>query len=261
MKSQLVILLILVSSLLAANTDQQCDSLLQQCNQFKTKCSPDVVSIGSCCDLTTLPLSKAPSGVYQITSNCSCGSPFTAAVDVYCDMDTTDGGWMTIQKNIKDSVKYFEDKKWKDYEEGFGDLKSSKFWYGLKALHCFTQRGKWELRIDFQFENKTWSHLHYKTFSVGSTSKEYPLIIGGFTGITPDDPFVTHPLNGQRFSTVDNDNDKRSSNCASSYAGWWHNSCFHLNPNTQPPHINTNSKGFNSLSMEMKIRPRDCIIQ
>ena len=33
MKSQLVILLILVSSLLATNADQQCDNLLQQYNQ------------------------------------------------------------------------------------------------------------------------------------------------------------------------------------------------------------------------------------
>ena len=38
---------------------------------------------------------------------------------------------MLVQRSIKDGVKYFEDKKWKDYEEGFGDLNSSKFWYGL----------------------------------------------------------------------------------------------------------------------------------
>jgi len=40
MKGQLVILLILVSSLLATIADQQCVNLLQQCNQFKTKCDP-----------------------------------------------------------------------------------------------------------------------------------------------------------------------------------------------------------------------------
>ena len=58
MKSQLVILLILVSSLLATNADQQCDNLLQQCNkqcnQFKTKCSPDMITIRSCCDLVSI---------------------------------------------------------------------------------------------------------------------------------------------------------------------------------------------------------------
>ena len=79
-------------------------------------------------------------------------------------------------------------------------------WYGLNALNCFIETGQWELRIDFQFENKTWSHLHYnKQFKVGSSSAEYPLTIGGFTGITPTDPFVIH--NRMSFSTSDNDND------------------------------------------------------
>ena len=262
MKSQLVILLILVtvvSSLLATNADQQCDNLLQQCNQFKSQCNSDMITIRSCCDLTPLLHNKAPSGFYQIASNCSCGSPFTAAVDVYCDMDTGDGGWMVIQRNVKDEVNTFNN-KWKDYEEGFGDLTSSKFWYGLKALHCFTKIGQWELRIDFQFENKTWSHLHYNNFSVGMDSEEYPLAIGGFTGITTD-PFVTQPLNGRRFSTFDNDNDGNSLNCANNYGGWWHNSCTNIYPNRQPPHVYLNFKGYNLLLMEMKIRPRDCIIQ
>ena len=264
MKSQLVLQLMLVScSLLAANaTDhQQCDKLLHQCNQFKAQCSPDMMTPKSCCDLADLPLSKVPSAVYKITTNCSCGSPFTAAVDAYCDMDTTDGGWMVIQRNKKDGVKTFH-KKWKDYEEGFGNLNGDKLWYGLKALNCFTENGQWELRIDFQFENKTWSHLHYKQFKVGNTSAEYPLTIGGFTGITTDDPFATHPLNGMKFTTVDNDNDQRSgSNCASSFGGWWHNNCFHINPNRQPPRVHLNSKHYYPLSVEMKIRQHNCITQ
>ena len=268
MKSQLVILqLILVScSLLATNAPdhQQCDKLLHQCNhhcnQFRTQCTPDMMTLKSCCDLTNLPLSKTPSAVYQIMSNCSCGSPFTAAVDVYCDMNTTDGGWMVIQRNKKDGVKTF-DKKWKDYEEGFGDLSGDKLWYGLKALNCFTKAGQWELRIDFQFDNKTWSHLHYKQFKVGSSSAEYPLTIGGCTGITTD-PFVTHPLNGMRFSTKDNDNDQDSGDCAAShYDGWWHNNCYHIDLNRQPPQVYLNSKWYDLLSVEMKMRQHDCISQ
>ena len=208
MKSQLVKLqLLLVSSLLATNaTDhQQCDELLSHCNQLKTQCTPDTMTVRSCCDLINFPLSKAPSGVYQIMTNCSCGSPFTAAVDVYCDMDATDGGWIVIQRNIKDGVKTFN-KTWKDYEEGFGDLNGDKLWYGLKALHCFTKTGQWELRIDFQFTNGTWSHLHYNHFSVGNTSQDYKLNIGGFTGTTTEH-FTYH--SGKRFSTADH-GDKKS---------------------------------------------------
>ena len=95
-------------SLLATNATghQQCDKLLyhcnHHCNQFRTQYTPDMVTLKSCCDLISLPLSKAPSGVYQIMTNCSCGSPFTSAVGVYCDMNTTDGGWMVIKRNKKE---------------------------------------------------------------------------------------------------------------------------------------------------------------
>ena len=262
MKSQLVILLVLVSSLLATNADQQCDNLLQQCSQFKTKCSPDMITIRSCCDLVHLPRSKAPSGIYQIVSNDSCESSHytTISIDVYCEMDTSNGGWIVVHRNIKDGKNSFRSKRWKDYEEGFGGLNDNKFWYGLKELHRFTQTGQWELRIDFQFENGTKSYLHYNTFSVGTESQEYPLTIGGFTGTTTD-PFVTDPLNGQRFSTFDNDNDRSSVNCAANSGGWWYSKCYHIAPNRQPPYVFLNSKWYNTLSMDMKIRPRDCIIQ
>ncbi|XP_065918806.1 fibrinogen-like protein A [Dysidea avara] len=260
MKSQLqlVILLILVSSLQAVNADQQCDYLLQQCNQLKAKCRPETTTIKSCCDLTNFPLSKAPSAVYQM--KCKCGGRFTTA-DVYCDMDTSDGGWIVIQRNIKDDVNTFN-KTWEEYEEGFGSLTRTKLWYGLQALHCFTQTGHWELRIDFQFDNHTWSHLHYNTFSVGSARQEYPLTIGGFTGTTTTDPAVTVPINGRNFSTYDNDNDGKSDgSCASSVGGWWYDHCSHLHPNRQPPRLYLNSKDHYLRVMEMKIRPHNCITQ
>ena len=249
-------------SLLATNaTDhQQCDKLLHHHNQFKAHCMPHMMTPKSCCDLADLPVSRAPSAVYQIMTNCSCGSPFTAAVDVYCDMGTTDGGWMVIQRNKKDGVHTFK-KTWKDFEEGFGDLNGDKMWYGLKALNCFTETGQWELWVDFQFENKTWSHLHYKQFKVGSSSDEYPLTIGGFTGITPEDPFVTHPLNNMKFTTSDNDNDQNSGNCAVNHGGWWYNNCYQINPNYQPPYALLNSNNYYPLSVEMKMRQHDCISQ
>ena len=118
MKSQLQLVIlkfILVScSLLATNaTDhQQCDTLLHQCNhycnQFRVQCTTDMMTLKSFCDLSNFPLNKTLSAVYKIMTNCSCGSPFTAAVDVYCDMDTTDGGWMVVQRNKKDGVHTFK---------------------------------------------------------------------------------------------------------------------------------------------------------
>ena len=63
----------------------------------------------------------------------------------------------------------------------------------------------WEIRLNYQFNNKTWSYLHYNQFSVGSASEEYPLTVGGFTGVSRD-LFALRPLNRKKFSTPDNDN-------------------------------------------------------
>ena len=109
--------------------------------------------------------------------------------------------------------------------------------------------------MDYQYNDKTWSYLHYNQFSAGSTSEEYPLTVGGFTGVSSD-WFANH--NGMKFSTPDNDNDKHSSyNCAAGRkGGWWYSSCGHININRQPPKV-----GISVLFSEMKIRPKDCITQ
>ena len=176
--------------------------------------------------------------------------------NVYCDMITDDGGWIVIQRNRKSSQLSFN-KNWREYEEGFGDL-NKDFWAGLELMHTLTQRGQWEMRVDYQKNDKTWSYLHYNQFSVGSASEEHPLTVGGFTGIGTDE--FNHPsyiLNGMKFTTPDNDNDRRSGNCAARYKnGWWYNDCFNININTQPPNV-----GRNVLFSEMKIRPNHCITQ
>ena len=62
-----------------------------------------------------------------------------------------------------------------------------------------------------------------------------------------------------KFSTPDNDNDKNSGNCAAKYkSGWWHNNCYTININRQPPFV---AIGGDALFSEMKIRPKDCITQ
>ena len=110
--------------------------------------------------------------------------------------------------------------------------------------------------MDFQINEETWSYLHYNQFSVGSANEEYPLTVGGFTGIGTK-WFVFRQHNGMKFSTPDNDNDGNSGNCAASYkSGWWHNNCYNININTRPPHVRGDV-----LFSEMKIRPKDCITQ
>ena len=203
------------------------------------------MTINNCCDLRAF---STRSGVYKLNRKTfSC-------IDVYCDMNTTNGGWIVIQRNKKDSLVDFN-RNWTDYEEGFGDL-NTEFWYGLENLHFLLKNKKWEMRVDYQNKDKTWSYLHYNQFSVGSASEEYPLTVGGFTGVGTD-RFASHPLNGMKFSTPDNDNDKDSGNCAAYYkSGWWYNYCHSININRQPPQV-----GSSVLFSEMKIRPKDCITQ
>ena len=73
-------------------------------------------------------------------------------------------------------------------------------------------------------------------FSVGSASEEYPLTVGGFTGVGNNQFIAVRTLNGMKFSTPDNDNNKDGSNCATKYSsGRWYNSCYCININKQPP--------------------------
>ena len=228
-------LVILTLSLLLVNAhdDQYCDNLLKQYYTFRSKCSPANITIDICCDLTGFPLNTTPSAVYQMKSctvPCEVSSFATVTVsiaDAYCDMTTDRGGWIVIQRNRKNSTVSFN-RNWTDYEKGFGDL-TSEFWYGLAAMHCLTQRGQWEMRVDYQKSDKTWSYLHYNQFSVGSASEEYPLTVGGFTGVGYNQflPKTNGNLNGMKFSTPDKDNDH---NCASNYKiGWWYNNCYYIN--------------------------------
>ena len=129
---------------------------------------------------------------------------------VYCDMTTDGGGWIVIQRNKKDSSVNFN-RNWVDYEKGFGNL-TTEFWYGLAAMHCLTQRGQWEMRLDYQFNNRSWIYIHYNQFYIGGANANYKLTVGGFAGIGIDD--FTYS-NNMYFSTPDKDNDLHSgSNCA-----------------------------------------------
>ena len=243
-------LVILTLSLLLVNAhdDHYCDNLYQN---FTDKCTPSMVTIKSCCELKIFSTDYAPSGVYKMSK----GS-FDNSVKVYCDMVTKEGGWIVIQRNKQDSSVNFN-RNWTDYEKGFGDL-NTEFWHGLESMHCLTQRGQWEMRVDYQKNDKTWSYLHYNQFSVGSASEEYPLTVGGFTGVGTDRlTEKSRPHHGMKFTTPDEDNDRKNYNCAAKYkSGWWYNDCYHANPNEQPPKV-----VGSALMTEMKIRPKDCIIQ
>ena len=111
------------------------------------------------------------------------------------------------------------------------------------------------MRVDYQFSNGSRSYLHYKQFRIESSSAKYQLVVGGFTRVGKDE-FDYH--NKMYFSTPDCDNDKHSSgSCAAlEKSGWWFNYCDDINLNERRIHVMGSS-----IFSEMKIRPKDCIIQ
>ena len=223
---------------------------------------PIVTSVnGSCCEVKSnkFKFSTSPlkSRVYSITNFCG---DCEAVAEGYCDAVTDEGGWLVVQRRQDGSVNF--NRGWVDYEEGFGSL-TGEFWYGLRPLHCLTNQGQWQLRIDFTFTNGTKSYLFYKSFSVGSANSQYQLSISGFTGITTD-PFTGSRLNGMKFSTKDRDNDRNAGNCAigRDAGGWWHNTCSSININ-HPTYksyysLNLNREWHSLPFIEMKIKPITC---
>ena len=221
---------------------------------------------GSCCEVKSnkfkFSATSLKSRVYNITNFCG-DCELTA--EGYCDAVTDGGRWLVVQRRQDGNVDF--NRGWVEYEEGFGSL-TGEFWYGLRPLHCLTNQGQWQLRIDFTFTNGTKSYLSYKHFSVGPANSQYQLSISGFTGITTD-PFTTHSLNGMKFTTKDRDNDKYGSkNCAVSVdggnaGGWWHYSCSHIHINHQYKSqysIYLNNKWYSLPFIEMKIKPITCNI-
>ena len=203
------------------------------------------------------------SGVYWL--NNFCGDECTKA-EAYCDTRNGGGGWLVVQRRQDGSVDF--NRIWLEYEDGFGNL-TGEFWYGLRALHCLTGQGSWEMRMDIKLANGKNIFLQYEQFKVASAKDKYKLTVGGFRGTTTD-PMAYH--NGMNFTTRDNDNDLRpEANCAvyhgvnSPIGGWWFRGCWvnAIAPNIYYNHKNgvyLNNKWHVFSFMEIKIRPHNCNI-
>ena len=221
--------------------------------------------ITSCCELSDFNFIFARGtdkpGVYLL--NNFCGYKRIKAV-VYCDTNNGGGGWLVVQRRQDGSVDF--NRGWGEYEDGFGKL-TGEFWYGLRALHCLTGQGGWEMRMDIKLANGTNIFLQYEQFKVASAKDKYKLTVGGFQGTTTD-PMAGH--NGMNFTTKDSDNDLWDRNCAIDYwgvsiptGGWWYNRCDQIHPNVFYESKNWIVLNRNWLPLhfiEMKIRPHNCNI-
>ncbi|KAI8488195.1 Fibrinogen- domains (FReDs) [Branchiostoma belcheri] len=155
------------------------------------------------------------SGVYTL------GSPLSG-VEVYCDMDTAGGGWTIIQRRMDGSVPF--NRTWEEYKHGFGN-KNGEYWLGNDNIHLLTTQKNYTLRVELMdWENQT-RYAEYDTFRVAGESDQYRLTVSGYSGTAGDSMKYN---NGQKFSTVDRDNDATSSRHCSQWrgqGGWWYRGC------------------------------------
>jgi len=221
-------------------------------SQISNTGSLPLTAIDNCCylgyDHFTFSKKTADSGVYLISN--FCGRHYNA--EAYCDTDNGGGGWLVVQRRLYGSVDF--NRTWADYANGFGNL-AGEFWYGLKALHCLTGQGGWEMRMDFTMTSgyrPSNIHLQYEEFKVASAKEKYNLTVGGFSGNYWD---IMAASSGMQFSTKNRDHDQDTDNKCGLHGGWWYGVC---------PSVVIHPNGFYNepgySSTEIKIRPVNCNI-
>uniref|UniRef100_A0A182P832 Fibrinogen C-terminal domain-containing protein n=1 Tax=Anopheles epiroticus TaxID=199890 RepID=A0A182P832_9DIPT len=149
-------------------------------------------------------------------------------LEVYCDQDFEDGGWIVIQNRFDGFVNF--NRSWEKYRDGFGDI-GTEYWLGLDEIHRLTVAVPHEIAFvaeSFKGERR-WAR--YSLFEVAGETERYRLQkLGVYSGTLGDE--FTYNL-GMQFSTYDQDHDQYGDvNCAHrTAAGWWHRSCTRINLN------------------------------
>ncbi|XP_068105083.1 ficolin-1-like isoform X2 [Hyperolius riggenbachi] len=182
-------------------------------------------------------------------------------LEVLCDMHNDGGGWIVFQRRVDGSVDFYRD--WKAYKTGFGS-RLTEFWLGNDNIHQLTSSGTWELRVDLQDSDFVQFSAKYNSFKILGESEKYKLVLGSFAGGNAGDSLSHH--SGMMFTTLDQDNDPDSINCATLHkGGWWYRGCHasNLNGLYMPGKKLAMSASWSSAKkihysfqqIEMKIRP------
>ncbi|XP_037726832.1 angiopoietin-related protein 7-like [Drosophila subpulchrella] len=179
------------------------------CTESMSKITDDLLK----CNRQDSCPSEGPSDIYKI--NLKEIGTFEAP----CSSD----GWLTIQKRFDGSENF--DRPWKDYKEGFGNIRG-EFFIGLEKLHVMTRERPHELYIKLGKVDGSTGYAHYDEFKIGSELESYVLSIGTYNG-TVGDSLDDH--RNQKFTTFDRNNNKYNYfNCpGDEWGGWWYKDCAH----------------------------------
>ncbi|XP_059148745.1 ficolin-1-like [Physella acuta] len=151
----------------------------------------------------------------------------SSGLEVMCDTQTDGGGWTVIQRRFNGQTNFY--RGWEEYKYGFGDFDVGEFWLGNDNIHRLTSLRRYELRVDFKFNNTDY-FAQYSSFRVYGEQERYRLKVSGYLGTAGDS--LTDKHNNLTFSTFDKDNDLYYGNCAQIFHGaWWYCACHHVNLN------------------------------
>ncbi|XP_042889426.1 fibrinogen-like protein 1 [Penaeus japonicus] len=174
-------------------------------------------------------------GVYSIYPRNS-----NKSVAVWCDMKTDGGGWTVFLNRVQQPQQLNFSEPWQAYADGFGDP-SAEYWLGNKHLHAITKNGPYTLRIDAQNLEGEKRFGKWLQFSIGDENSMFKIKVSDYSTESTLGDVLTevdqngekYNPNGMKFSTMDQDNDRREGkSCSKSfgYGGWWYNNCYRLNP-------------------------------
>ncbi|XP_009949963.1 PREDICTED: fibrinogen alpha chain, partial [Leptosomus discolor] len=174
-----------------ANTGKDCDDIRQK-HTFGTK-----------------------SGIFKIKP---AGS--NKVLSVYCDQETTLGGWLLIQQRMDGSVNF--NRTWQDYKRGFGSVDGrgrGEFWLGNENIHLLTQNDTL-LRVELEDWDGNAVYAEY-IIQVGSEAEGYALAVSSYEGTAGDALMAGWMEEGTEYTSH-----------AQMYGGgWWYNSCQAANLN------------------------------
>ncbi|XP_042326110.1 fibrinogen alpha chain [Sceloporus undulatus] len=187
-----------------------------------------------CEDIHQKHTSGAQSGIFRIKP---AGS--AKVFSVYCDQETTLGGWLLIQQRLDGSLNF--NRTWEDYKKGFGNVDGKgqgEFWLGNENLYLLTQKDT-VLRVEVEDWDGNEAYAEYN-IHIGSESESYRLSVSDYEGTAGDalikgseeegSEYTAHT--NMKFSTFDRDSDQWEENCAEVYGGgWWYNNCQAANLN------------------------------
>ncbi|KAK2155354.1 hypothetical protein LSH36_242g06007 [Paralvinella palmiformis] len=118
------------------------------------------------------------SGVYQVNLNPDGDRP--ELTDLYCDMDTDNGGWLVLIKREDGSVDF--ERNWTEYKTGFGNL-LGEHWLGLETVYNITNNGRsYKLRVDITLFNGETYYAKYDSFVIDPETDLYSLHVSGYSG-------------------------------------------------------------------------------